>query len=335
MKEKTKQASGLGKHFGQTAQFFKMYTGLLIGMVAMCLVFGLGSEYFFTLDNLITVLRQVSANALIAAALTMVFITGGIDLSTGNILAMAGVFAAGFISNQGMPVWLGVTLALLSGLVIGLLNGVFAAFTKMPPFIITYSVGNICKGITYLYSNAQNIRITDKAFTWLGAGFIGPIPVPIIIAALVFIVVGLILGKTKLGRHMYAVGGNETAARYAGINIAFVRLFMYAFTGLMSALAGIVIAARVYSGQPTAGADTSMSAIASVVLGGVSMGGGRGGVGGVIFGCIILGAMSNGLNLIGVDSYWQYIVRGIIIIAAVFVDYMRESGKGRKKKAAK
>jgi ribose transport system permease protein len=209
------------------------------------------------------------------------------------------------------------------GVVAGYLIGYILSRTVLPPFIITYAVGSICKGISFVYSGAQNIRVDTASFKWFGTGFVGPIPAPVFFLILVLIVVWLILSKTKLGRNMYAVGGNVHAAEYAGINIKRIRVFMYVFSGVMAAFAGIILAARTYSGQPTAGAGAEMDAIAACVLGGVSMLGGNGRLSGTILGAVIIGVLNNGLNLMHIDSFWQYIVKGAVIIAAVYFDYYK------------
>lgn len=306
-------------------KFARSYGVLLLVLVIEILFFSMGSPYFFTFNNLIAVFRQIAPNAYIAAALCMVFIIGGADLSTGNVLALAGMLSTGLVVEQGLPIPVAIIISLAAGALAGFTNGFFAAYTKMPPFIITYAVGNICKGIEYIYCNADTYRITDKAFTTWGAGYIGPIPIPVVIAVVIFIAVNIVLTRTKLGRQMYAAGGNPTAARYAGINTPKLTLMVYTFCGTMAALAGFITASRTYAGIPTVGGDTAMAAIAAVILGGVSMGGGRGGIPGAILGSLIMGVMSNGFNLMGVNTYWQYIARGVILIAAVYVDYQRNN----------
>ena len=195
---------------------------------------------------------------------------------------------------------------------------------------MTYSVQCICQGIAYVWTGAQPIRLTDRNFIFLGTGFVfGVIPMPLIYLAVVIFFVWYILNRTKLGRHIYAVGGNEKAAEFSGVNIKRVRWFVYAFSGTMAALSGVVLTARMYSGQPAVGAGGEMDAIAAVVLGGTSMGGGRGTIGGTIIGALLIGVMNNGLNLAGVDSYWQMVAKGFIILIAVYVDFIKQGKRLR------
>jgi ribose transport system permease protein len=195
--------------------------------------------------------------------------------------------------------------------------------TNITPFIVTLSMSYILKGLSYVYTNAQSVVIGNRSWLDLGTGFLGPVPYPVIYALVVVIGVSIILKRTKLGRHIFAIGGNETAAKFSGINVKNVRLFVYIFSGLMSALAGIVLSARAYSGRATYGSGAALDAIAAVVLGGVSMAGGRGSVIGTVIGTLIIGVINNGLNLMGIHSFWQMVVKGLIILVAVSVDYIR------------
>jgi ribose transport system permease protein len=304
---------------------FKANIGLIIGLLVMCAIVSIRSEFFLTVQNLTNVARQISTNLYIASACTMILITGGIDLSSGSIISLSGVLAAAAMSDWGLPVGAALLVGLLVGAAAGFLNGYILSRTALPPFIITFSMGNICKGISYVYTSAQNIRIDSAAFKWVGTGFVGPIPAPVCFLILILTAVWLILNRTKLGRNMYAVGGNVHAAEYSGINIKNIRVFMYVFSGVMAAFAGIVLAARTYSGQPASGTNAEMDAIAACVLGGVSMLGGYGRLSGTILGAVIIGVLNNGLNLMHIDSYWQNIVKGVVIIAAVYFDYYKST----------
>lgn len=222
-------------------------------------------------------------------------------------------------------------VALAVGAMVGFLNGTIIYKTGLPPFIVTYSLQSICQGIAYVWTGAQPIRLTDQNFIFLGAGYaFGVIPMPLIYLGVILVFVWYILNRTKLGRHIYAVGGNEKAAEFSGVNIRKVRWFVYIFSGIMAALAGVVLSARMYSGQPAVGAGGEMDAIAAVVLGGTSMGGGRGSIGGTIIGALLIGILNNGLNLAGIDSYWQMVAKGAIILIAVYVDFVKQGNKLRK-----
>ncbi|MDR1785314.1 MAG: ABC transporter permease [Spirochaetaceae bacterium] len=304
---------------------FKANVGLIIGLIVLCVIVAFQSEFFLTGQNLINVARQISTNLFVASACTMILITGGIDLASGSIISVSGVFSAAAVLKMGLPVGAGVALGIAIGAAAGFVNGFILSRTALPPFIITYAVGSICKGVSYVYTGGQNIRVDAPALKWFGTGFVGPIPAPVFFLLIILIAVWLILNKTKLGRNMYAVGGNVHAAEYAGINIKRIRVFMYVFSGAMAAFAGIILAARTYSGQPAAGAGAEMDAIAACVLGGVSMLGGNGRLSGTILGAVIIGVLNNGLNLMHIDSFWQYIVKGVVIIAAVYFDYYKST----------
>ena len=274
-------------------------------------------------QNAFNILRQISTNMLIACAMTMVIILGGIDLSVGSIIALSGVIAAGCVSRYELP----IVVALIAGAVIGLVIGVFNGFvicrTTIPPFIVTLATMNIARGLAKVYTGGSPVRVVTKEWQFIGAGYIGPVPVPVIIMIIVIIITALLMNKTKLGRHIYAVGGNTQAAEFSGIKVARVKFIVHAYAGLMAGLAGIILASRMYSGQPTAGEGAEMDAIAAVVVGGTSMAGGSGKIGGTIIGALIIGVLNNGLNLMNVNSFWQDVVKGVVILLAVFIDYIR------------
>ena len=188
---------------------------------------------------------------------------------------------------------------------------------------------NITKGIALVLTGGAPIRCMTDAFKFPGAGYVGPVPTPVILMVVIFIIAALMINKTQLGRHIYAVGGNVQAAKFSGISVQKVKFIVYAYTGVMAGIAGVVIASRLYSGQPTAGDGAEMDAIASVVVGGTSMSGGSGRIGGTLIGVLIIGVLNNGLNLMGVDSNFQYIVKGLVILLAVYVDFLRNKKAGR------
>ncbi len=301
--------------------------GILIGLLILCVIVTIGSPYFLTQQNIFNVLRQMSTNMIISSAMTIIMITGGIDLSPGAVAALASCVGTGIIVNNGVPIWLGIIIALLIGALVGLVNGYILATTPLPPFIITYSTMSICRGLAYIYTSAQTIRITDPAFVNLGIGFTFGIPNPVIFMVIIVAIVYVILNRTKLGRHMYAIGGNATAAEYAGINIKAIRVFMYVFSGVLAAFAGILITGRSYSALASTGDGAEMNAIAAVCLGGTSFAGGEGRISGTVIGAMIIAILSNGMNLLGINSFWQDVVKGIVIIIAVYVDLFRKKKK--------
>ena len=259
----------------------------------------------------------------------MVIILGGIDLSVGSIIAMSGCFAAGAVVWAGMPEVIGLLIGVLSGLVFGLFNGFMISKTDIPPFIVTLASMNIAKGIAYVFSGGKPIRCMTDAWKFLGAGYVAGIPTPVITMFIVFIACVLFLNRTRIGRHIYAVGGNSTAAKFSGISTAKVKFTVFAISGTLAGLAGITIASRLYSGTCTSGNAAEMDAIAAVVIGGTSMSGGSGKLGGTLIGALIIGILNNGLNLMGVNSDWQYIIKGIVILGAVYVDFLRNQKKSK------
>ncbi|MDM8126497.1 ABC transporter permease [Mediterraneibacter glycyrrhizinilyticus] len=306
--------------------FFKENLGIIIALLVLCVlltVLPATSSSFLSTQNAFNILRQISTNMLIACAMTMVIILGGIDLSVGSIIALSGVIAAGCVSRYELP----IVVALIAGAVIGLVIGVFNGFvicrTTIPPFIVTLATMNIARGLAKVYTGGSPVRVVTKEWQFIGAGYIGPVPVPVIIMIIVIIITALLMNKTKLGRHIYAVGGNTQAAEFSGIKVARVKFIVHAYAGLMAGLAGIILASRMYSGQPTAGEGAEMDAIAAVVVGGTSMAGGSGKIGGTIIGALIIGVLNNGLNLMNVNSFWQDVVKGVVILLAVFIDYIR------------
>lgn len=305
-------------------QFIKDNLGILIGLFVLCVVISIMNPNFLTSNNLLNVLRQTSTNLYLALAMTMVIILGGIDLSVGSIMAVSGVVTTMLIASLDFSVWLAVLMGILVSLLFGSINGYIAATTIIPPFIITLATMNIARGAAYVLTDGKPVRVMSDSFNFIGSGYVGGIlPTPVLYLIILLIICYLIMNKTKLGRYMYAVGGNPQAAKFSGINIKRVKFFAYAFSGLMAGFAGIILASRMFSGQPTSGTGAELDAIAAVVLGGTSMTGGYGRIGGTVIGALIIGVLSNGLNLIGVSSFWQYIVKGLVILIAVYADVLK------------
>lgn len=312
-------------------KYFKDNIGIIIALLAMCIflvIFPRTRTTFLTQKNIFNILRQNSTNLFLATGMTMVIILGGIELSVGSVIALSGCVAAGCVVNLGLPEIVGFLAALLVGALVGVFNGFVISMTDIPPFIVTLASMNITKGIALVLTGGAPIRCMTDMFKFPGAGYVGPVPTPVILMIIVYIIAALMINRTMLGRHMYAVGGNPQAAQFSGINVKKVKFIIYTYTGLMAGLAGVVTASRLYSGQPTAGDGAEMDAIAAVVVGGTSMSGGSGKIGGTLIGVLIIGVLNNGLNLMGVDSNWQYIVKGFVILLAVYVDWIR--GRSRK-----
>ena len=311
-------------------RYFKDNIGIIIALLVMCVflvIFPTTRTTFLTPKNVFNILRQNASNLFLATGMTMVIILGGIELSVGSVIALSGVVAAGCVINFGLPEIVGFLAAIGVGALVGMFNGFIICKTDIPPFIVTLASMNITKGIALVLTGGSPIRCMTDAFKFPGAGYVGPVPTPVILMIIVFIIAALIINRTQLGRHIYAVGGN--AARFSGINVQKVKFIVYTYTGIMSGIAGVVVASRLYSGQPTAGDGAEMDAIAAVVVGGTSMSGGSGRLGGTLIGVLIIGVLNNGLNLMGVDSNWQYIVKGLVILLAVYVDFIRNKKAGR------
>jgi ribose/xylose/arabinose/galactoside ABC-type transport system permease subunit len=274
---------------------------------------------FMTSENIINVLRQVSINGVLAIGITFVIMTGGIDLSIGSIVAVAAVIV-GSLLEKGFEPAASITIAMTAALAFGLFNGLLIAVGGLPPFIATLSNMTIARGFALVYANGRNYVIVHEGFLGIGKGSFLGIPIPIWILLTVCVIAYILLNFTVFGRHIYAFGGNRQAAKLAGVRTRLVEISAYMITGLLSGLAAIILASRTSAGQPTAGTGYELDAIAAAAIGGISMVGGSGTIGGTIMGFIIIGIMLNSLTLLNVSSFYQQIVKGIIIIVAVMLD---------------
>ncbi|WP_428243933.1 ribose ABC transporter permease [Gynuella sp.] len=303
------------------AWFFEQKS--LIALMLLIIVVSLISPNFFSIDNMLNTLRQTSVNSIIAVGMTLVIITAGIDLSVGAVLALTGAFAASLIAKE-MSVFLAVPITLIAGLLLGGLSGVIVAKGKVQPFIATLVSMTALRGITMVFTDGRPISTgyTDNAdmFSWLGTGYLFGVPVPIWIMVITFAAGWYLLNHTKIGRYIYALGGNEEATRLSGINVDRVKIIVYALCGLTAAIASIIITARLSSAQPTAGLGYELDAIAAVVLGGTSLMGGKGRIMGTLIGALIIGFLNNALNLLDVSSYYQMLAKASVILLAVIVD---------------
>lgn len=295
----------------------------LIALLILIAVVSSMSPNFFTINNLFNILQQTSVNAIMAVGMTLVILTSGIDLSVGSLLALTGAVAASIVGLE-VNALLAVFGALALGAAIGAGTGIIVAKGKVQAFIATLVMMLLLRGVTMVYTNGSpiNTGFSDvaDAFGWFGIGRPLGIPTPIWLMVVVFIAAWYMLHHTRLGRYIYALGGNEAATRLSGISVDKVKIIVYALCGLLSALAGIIEVARLSSAQPTAGTGYELDAIAAVVLGGTSLAGGKGRIVGTLIGALILGFLNNGLNLLGVSSYYQMIVKAAVILLAVLVD---------------
>lgn len=327
------------KFSGRFLAWFKQNIGILIGLAALMAIVSLFSESFFTASNMWNILRQISTNALLAFGMTFVILIGGIDLSAGPLLAFSGVFAAYVMGNLDWPIWAAIAGSIILCSMVGMLNGVIVTKTGIAPFVVTLSVQQIFRGFAMLLANGAPIRIRDQGFINIGTTYIGPVAFPVIYMIIIMALCYVVLNKTQFGRHIYALGGNKTAARFAGIRTQRIEVMVYALSGFLAGIAGIVLAARMTAGVPATGDGYECDAIAAVVLGGASFTGGIGTIGGTLIGAIIIGVLNNGLNMLNVASFWQYVAKGVVILLAVMVDVLRKQSKDKRKalpkKAAK
>jgi ribose transport system permease protein len=293
--------------------------GLVLALIALVLILSTLSERFLTTSNVINVLRQISINAIIAFGMTVIIIGRGIDLSVGSLLAFTGVVGA-YLAVNVMPAGAAIAIVLLLGTLLGTFNGIFVAFVGIAPFIVTLAGLTIFRGMALAFTDGRPISGLPPFFMTLGYGTFWGLPVPIWIMLGFLIITHVILRFTALGRMIYAIGGNEEAARLSGIPVRRVLLFTYAFSGLAAALASMVLTGRLNSAQPSAGVMFELDAIAAVVVGGTSLFGGRGGVFGTLVGALIIGVINNGMNLLNVPSFYQQIVKGGVILAALVIE---------------
>ncbi|BDR16130.1 ribose ABC transporter permease [Vibrio sp. STUT-A11] len=295
----------------------------LIALIFLIVVVSFLNPNFFTVDNILNILRQTSVNAIIAVGMTLVILTAGIDLSVGSVLALCGAFAASLIAME-VPVLIAVPTALLAGAALGAISGIIIAKGKVQAFIATLVTMTLLRGVTMVYTDGRPISTgftdTADAFAWFGTGYAMGIPVPVWIMVIVFAAAWYLLNHTRFGRYVYALGGNESATRLSGINVDRVKMGVYAICGMLAALAGIIVTSRLSSAQPTAGMGYELDAIAAVVLGGTSLMGGKGRIMGTLIGALIIGFLNNALNLLDVSSYYQMIAKAVVILAAVLVD---------------
>ncbi|MFD2370689.1 ABC transporter permease [Brevibacillus sp. GCM10020057] len=293
--------------------------GPLLGLALIVIVLSVINSDFLTVSNIFNVLRQISINALIAFGMTFVILTGGIDLSVGSMLALASAITAGLMAG-GMDTWLAVLIGLLAGVVMGAINGLIITKGKVAPFIGTLATMTVFRGLTLVYTEGKPITGLNADFAMLGKGFFLEIPMPVIWMLISFAILYFLLRHTTFGRHVYALGSNEEATKLSGINTGKVKVLVYAVSGLLAALSGIILTSRLNSAQPTAGTSYELDAIAAVVLGGTSLSGGRGWIVGTLIGAMIIGVLDNGLNLLNVSSFYQSVVKGAVILIAVLLD---------------
>ncbi len=291
----------------------------LIGFFVLCVFFSVFTEEFFTGTNISNIIRQVSINGILAVGMTFVILTGGIDLSVGSVLALTGTIMAGLMINVGLSPILAVLIGILLGALLGYINGIFVSYARIPAIIVTLAMMEAARGVALLYTGGYPLSGLPSEFAFIGRGYLFEvIPMPAVIMILVFIAAYVILNHLPFGRHIYAIGGNEEAVRLSGVKVKRIKTLVYLISGITASISGLIMTARLSSGQPMAGEGYELDAIAAVVLGGTSIAGGRGHIFGTLLGALLMGVLSNGLNLMGVSPHVQRVLKGVIIVGAIY-----------------
>lgn len=297
--------------------FFQRF-GLLISFLLLCIALSFLSDRFLTVGNWTNILRQSTINLIIAIGMTYVILTAGIDLSVGSVLALSTVVTADLL-QRGIPILPTIIIGLTLGGVLGLASGLLISRIKVPPFVATLGMMTVARGLALTYTQGRPITGLPDAFRTIGTGFLGPIPMPIIVAGVAFLGGYILLTRTRMGMNIYALGNNPVAAHYAGIATTNYTTFVYVLAGALAALAGMILVARLDSAQPTAGLSYEFDAIAAVVVGGTSFAGGEGSLVGTLLGVLVISVLNNGLNLLNVSSFYQPVVTGVVIALALLL----------------
>ncbi|NPD73332.1 ABC transporter permease [Oceanispirochaeta sp. M1] len=310
--------------------------GIVVIFIGMCLILSIVSPAFRSMRNVTNVIRQVSIIGIVSMGVTFCIITTGIDLSSGSMIALISVVVASLSQNSVnpdqpisvvMPIAFGIGIALILGLALGSVNGTLHAYGKIPPFIATLGMMTVARGAAALFTQGRPVGDLKDTFTFIGTGNFLNVPLPILIYIAMGILSHILLSKTKFGRHVFAIGGNEQAARICGINVRKTLVKVYAYAGFLTAVSAILLTARTSAGNPTYGVSYELDAIASTVIGGTSLSGGIGSIPFCVIGALIIGVLNNGMDLLGVNAYWQQIAKGVIIVVAVLIDARKQKRK--------
>ena len=325
---------------GAVKKYFSLHYGILLGLLALCVVTSIITPAFLEIGNFINILRQICVSGVLAISLALVLLTGGIDLSVGSTCAACGCMFAVAYSNWGWDIFSSMAIAMAVAFVIGMANGLLVGYTEVPPFIITLSTQMVVRGLGYLFTGGRPVMASGEEFTAIGSGSwkflneagerVFELPYSVVVMVVVYIIFWVMLTRTRYGRHIYAIGGNRSASEHSGIHVRTDLVTVYLLSSLLAGLAGIINASRVSSGQPTAGEGYETSAIAAAVVGGVSFNGGVGTIGGTFIGALIMGVINNVMNLLKLDYYYQYIAQGVVIVGAVLVDTYAKKNSQRK-----
>ena len=302
-------------------------SAVVLVLVAIIIVFSFLSPQFFKVSNFITILRQISILAIVSVGMTVVLISGGIDLSVGSIISVVSVLTAMSAVYGKMPTGVAIVIGLLLGTFMGLINGVMITMTGMPPMIGTLATQMIFRGLGFIVCDGASVYHLPNGFKIFGQGYAGPVPVPVLIMVIILAIFAFILGRTYIVRYFYAVGSNAEATRLCGLNTQKIQILAYMLCGFLSAIGGIIMTSRVNSGQPKAGDGYEMDVLTACVVGGISINGGEGKIRHIVVGVLIIGILSNGLTIIGVSEYWQQVAKGLILAAAVAFDAFQKTRK--------
>lgn len=322
-----KKSDTNGSQFKDRAISLLSRYGMLLILFALVIVMSILAPTFLTSGNLINIVRQMSVVGIVAIGVTMIIITTGIDLASGSVIALVSVVVASMSHPGSFPLIVALLVGLSLGMLTGVISGTIISKGKIAPFIVTLGMMTVARGAALLYTNGRPIGNLSDSFKVIGQGSLFGVPIPIVIFLFIGLISYIMLNKTKFGKYVYAIGGNEQAARIAGVNVDKYKIMIYGFAGLLSAVGGIILTSRIASGQPTAGVMYELDAIAAAVIGGTSLAGGIGTIGGTIIGALIIGVMNNGLDLLNVSSYWQQILKGVIITVAVLIDSRKHKKK--------
>jgi ribose transport system permease protein len=301
---------------------------ILAVLIIVSLIISLFSPYFLTINNIMGVSRTISITAIMAVGMTMVIITGGIDLSVGSIMGLSSLMTA-ILFQHGFPTIAAVTVGILIGVVAGLINGLLITKVNLPPFIATLGTLSIGRGLIYMITKGFPITPNiPESYSFIGQGYLGFVPIPVIAMLVLMIVFSIIMSRTRFGRHVYAIGGNETAAKLSGVKTNLTKIMVYVLSGTISAVAGIILFARLSSAEPASGFGAELEVIAAAAIGGASLAGGYGSIIGAIIGAALIGVISNGIVLLNINTYSQQAITGIVILIAVSIDMWRSKRKG-------
>jgi putative xylitol transport system permease protein len=318
----------------EVAQRIVREYGIYLAFVILVVVLSFANRYFLTQGNISNLLLQTSINGVLAFGMTFVIITGGIDLSVGSVVALAGIVSASFattspqatVAGGPYPVFVALIVGALVGVASGGIIGSIVARFNVPSFVATLGMLSAARGLTLIYAGGRPVPALIPQYRWIGNGNVFGVPAPVVIFAAVFLISWFVLARTRFGRYVYAVGGNARAAKTSGINVVGIRLAAYVISGGLAGLAGMLLAARTGSALTQAGIGYELDAIAAVVIGGISLSGGIGRMTGALIGALILGVMNNGLDLMGIESYYQQVLKGMLIVGAVMLDQRRNQG---------